>query len=89
MIKHILDLTFYGYFNTYMTGITLFNFIQYNGYIGFIIHRKRLQVHVSIQFIANDIVIIRLLVTGGGHLEFPHKKVDEKVETVLFQSFRG
>ena len=37
---------------------------------------------------AKDIAIIRLLVTGGGHLEFSHEKVDDKMETVLFQFFR-
>jgi len=25
--------------------------------------------------------------TGGGHLEFSHEKVDEKMETVFVQSF--
>ena len=30
---------------------------------------------------------LRLLVTGGGHLEFSHEKVDGKMETVVFQSF--
>jgi len=29
-------------------------------------------------FIAKDIAIIRMLVTGGGHLEFPTKKIDEQ-----------
>ena len=36
-LKHILDLTFYGYFNTYMSGITSFYFHQNHGCIGFII----------------------------------------------------
>ena len=44
-------------------------------------------VQVSIPFIAKDIAILRLSVTGGGHLEFSHEKVDEKMETVLFQFF--
>ena len=30
----------------------------------------------------------KILVTGGGHLEFFHHKVDGKNETGLFQSFR-
>ena len=47
-LKHILDLAFYDYFNTYMAGIT------------------------------KDIAILRLSVTGGGHLEFSHENVDEK-----------
>ena len=38
-------------------------------------------------FNTKDIAIIRLLVTGGGHLEFSHEKVDGKMETVFFQSF--
>ena len=41
-------------------------------------HIKRLLVQVSIPFIAKDIAIIKLLVTGGNHLEFSHEKVDEK-----------
>ena len=28
------------------------------------------------------------MVTGGGHLEFPHEKLDEKMETVFSQCFR-
>ena len=52
------------------------------------IHIERLQVQVSVPFITKDIAIIRILVTGGGHLEFSHEKVDEKMETVFFQSFR-
>ena len=52
------------------------------------IHIERLQVQVSIPFITKDIAIIRILVTGGGHLEFSHEKVDKKMETVFFQSLR-
>ena len=70
-------------FNTYMAGITVFNFHQDNGCIGFIIlilkkHLKRRRVQVSIPFIAKDIAIIRLSVTGGGHLELSHEKLDKK-----------
>ena len=50
------------------------------------IHIK-LQVQVSIPYITKDIAIVRSLVNGGGHLEFSHEKVDEKMETVFFQSF--
>ena len=67
--RRILDLTFYGYFNPYIAGITSFNFHQDNGCIGFIIllkHIKRFLIQVSIPFIAKDIAIIRMLVTGGG-----------------------
>ena len=42
------------------------------------IHIKRLQVQVSIPFITKDIAIIRIFGNGGGHLEFPHEKMDEK-----------
>ena len=49
---------------------------------------KRLQVQVSIPFVAKEIAIIRLSVTGGSHLEFPQEKVDEKMESVCFQFFR-
>ena len=34
------------------------------------------------------IAILRLSVTGGGHLEFPHEKVDEKNGNSFFQFFR-
>ena len=64
-----------------MAGITSLYFHQDNGCIGFIIlkkHLKRLRVQVSIPFIAKHIAILRLLVTGGGHLEFSHEKVNEK-----------
>ena len=50
-------------------------------------HIERLQVQVSIPFNAKDIALIRLLVTGGGHLEFSHEKLDGKLETVFFESF--
>ena len=30
---------------------------------------------------------LRLLVTGGGHLEFPHENVDGKMETFFFSPF--
>ena len=43
---------------------------------------------MSIPFIAKDVAIIRILMTGGGHLEFSHEKVSEKMETVFFQSLR-
>ena len=43
------------------------------------IHIKRLQVQVSIPTIVQDIAIIGISVTGGGHFEFSHKKVDEKI----------
>ena len=32
---------------------------------------------------------LRLLVTGGGHLEFPHENVDGKMETVFFSVLLG
>ena len=41
-------------------------------------------VQVSIPFIAKDIAILRLSVTGGGHLEFSHEKVDEKNGNSVF-----
>ena len=75
-----------------MAGITSLYFHQNNGCIGFIIlkkHLKRLRVQVSITFIAKDIAIIRILVTGGGHLEFPHENVPEKNwKQFFFQLFR-
>ena len=40
ILKHILDLTFYGYLNTYMAGITSFYCYQNNGCIGFIIFKN-------------------------------------------------
>ena len=49
-LKHILDLTSYGYFNTNMAGITSFYFHQNKK------HLKRLRVLVSISFIAQYIV---------------------------------
>jgi len=52
------------------------------------IHIKRLRVQVSISFIAKDIAIIRILVTGGGRLELSHEKWTKKIETVFFQFFR-
>ena len=48
-------------------------------------HIKRLQVQVSIPFNAKEVGIIRLLVTGGGHLEFSHEKVDGKLEKGFFR----
>ena len=39
-------------------------------------------------FIAKDIAIIRLLVTGGGHLESSHEKVDGQNGNSFFHSFR-
>ena len=51
-------------------------------------HVKRLRVHVSISFIAKDIAILRLSLTGGDHLEFYHEQLDEKKETVSFQLLR-
>ena len=33
------------------------------------------------------IAFIRLLVTGGGHLEFPHEKVDGKNREFVFVPF--
>jgi len=41
------------------------------------VHIKQLGVKVSIPIIAKDIAIIKMLVTGGGHLEFYHEKVDK------------
>ena len=41
-------------------------------------HIKRFRVQVSIPFNAKYIAFIRLQVTGGGHLEFSHEKVDGK-----------
>ena len=52
------------------------------------IHIKRLRVQVSIPFIAKGIAIIRILMTGGGHLEFSHEKMDEKNGNSFFYSFR-
>ena len=52
------------------------------------IHIKRLRVQVSIPFIAKDIAIIRIMVTGGGHLEFSQEKVHEKSGNSFFQFFR-
>ena len=49
-------------------------------------HIKRFRVQISIPFIAKDIAFIRLLVTGGGHLEFSYEKVEGKMETGFFQS---
>ena len=90
-IKHSLDLTFYGYFNTCMActaGVTSFcNFILFSSkqWLYWIYHTskhiKRIRVQVFIPFIAKDVAIIRILVTGGGHLEFSHEKVGEKMET--------
>ena len=42
----------------------------------------------TMPFITKDIAILSLLVTGGGHIEFSHENVDEKMETVFIQSFR-
>jgi len=79
-LKHILDHTFYGYFNTYMAGITSFYFHENNGCIGFIILKtsKTTSSSGSIPFTAKDIAILRLSVTGGGHLECYYENVDEK-----------
>jgi len=49
-------------------------------------HIKRLCVQVSITFVAKYIVIVRLSVIGGGHLEFSHKKGTKKMETVFSRS---
>ena len=94
--KYVLHLTlhvrmypFYVHFKTYMAGITSVYFHQNNGCIGFIIlqHMKRLRVQVSIPFLAIDIALVRLSMTGGGLLEIPLEKVDEKKKTVLYQFF--
>ena len=45
-----------------------------------------MRVQVSIPFIAKGTAITRLSVTGGGHLELSHEKVDGKMETVFFLS---
>ena len=50
-------------------------------------HIIRFRIPVSIPFIAKDIAIIRLLVTGGGHLEFFHEKVDGKNGNSFVSSF--
>ena len=85
VIKHILDLTFYGYLNTYMAGITLF--FSSKKWLHWIRHTsnqiKQLRVQVSILLIAKYLAIIRLSVTGCGHLEFSHENVVEKREPVL------
>ena len=51
-------------------------------------HIKWLRVQVSILFIAKDVAIIRIVVTGGGHPEFSNENVDEQIE-IVFQSFRA
>ena len=53
------------------------------------IHIKRLQVQVSIPFITKDIAIMRILVIGGGHLEFSQEKVDEKNRKFFFSPLRS
>ena len=56
--------------NTYMAGITYFIFIKIMVALdsSYSTKFKRLRVQVSIPFIAKEIVIIRLSVTGGGHV---------------------
>ena len=63
-----------------MTGITLFYFHKTFSCIGFNIFQdiKRLRVQISIPFRAKYIAVIRLSVTGGGHLEISPRKVNEQ-----------
>ena len=87
--------TFYGHFNA-LFGLYSFIFISFakiivaldSSYINTYTAVKRLRVQVSIPFIAKDIAIIRILMTGGGHLEFYHEKMDEKNGNSFFQFFR-
>ena len=75
-IQHLLSV-FYGHFNAYMAGITLFSFISSKEYL------------LSIQIVAKDIAILRLSVISGGHLAFSHAIVNEKMETVFFSVHLG
>jgi len=72
MIKHILDLTLYGYFNTYMADITLFYCHQDNGFIEFIMLQN---METTTRSSFYTIYCRCIVLTGGGHLELWTKKL--------------
>ena len=78
----------YGYFNV-LFGQYSFIFISFTKIIvaldsSYINTYKTTPISSFYTVIAKDIAIIRMLVNGGGHLEFSHEKVDEKNRKPFF-----